>query len=189
MEKQMNNGVIGLGILVGIIIFLIFLFWFFTSEVLLAFIAGASPTVVLVYLQNRKENKEHRNWLLRNKKACLAEIVDIFMSLLQDKESNEKRKSAKLFQRIQYLQPALLVWGSPSTLRAWNEMQEISSDGDSENAIRRAEKFFRVIRKELGHSDSSLKPGEVLATILKPEEKKKALDVCKGEVYKGTAKT
>lgn len=181
MNRQMIIGLVGL---IGIIGFIIFLFWFFTPEVLLAFIAGASPSVILLYLQNRKEEKEHRNWLLRNKEAFLAEIADIFVSSLHDTKNSKEEKGKRVLQRIKHLQPALFVWGSPSILRAWNEIQERSTAGDSlEDATRKGERFFRTIRKELGHDDSSLKPGEVWATLLKPEDKQKALDACKGEVY------
>ena len=181
MSKQMIIGFVGL---IGIIGFLIFLFWFFTPEVLLAFMAGATPSAILLYLQNRKEEKEYSNWLLRNKEACLAEIVDIFISSLHDTKGSEEEKGKRVLQRIKRLQPALFVWGSPSILRAWDEIQERSTAGDSlENSIRKGERFFRTIRKELGHDDSSLKPGEVWATLLKPEEKQKALDACKDEVY------
>ena len=181
MNKHLIIGFVGL---IGIISFIIFLFWFFTPEVLLAFIAGATPSVILLYLQNRKEEKEHHNWLLRNKEACLAEIADIFVSSIYDERSSEQERNKKVLERLKRLKPALFVWGSPSILRAWNEMQEMSAVDESlENGIRRGEKFFRTIRKELGHDDSSLEPGELWASLLKAEEKQKALDACKGEVY------
>lgn len=181
MNKHLIIGFVGL---IGIISFIIFLFWFFTPEVLLAFIAGATPSVILLYLQNRKEEKEHHNWLLRNKEACLAEIVDIFISSLHDTKGREEEKAKRVIQRIKSLQPALFVWGSPSIICAWNEMQEkFSAGGSIENATRTGERFFRAIRKELGHDDTSLKPGELWATLLKPGEKQKALDACKGEIY------
>ena len=181
---MVKQRIIGLVALLTIIGFMAFLFWFFSPEVLLAFIAGAAPSIVLLYLQNRKEKKEHHKWLLRNKEACLAEIVDIFIFLTDDQQSSDEQKNKILLQRIKRLRPALFVWGTPQVLRAWDELQEISSDDDSlENITRRGEKFFRTIRKALGHDDSSLNPGELWATLLKPEEKLIALDACKNEVY------
>lgn len=181
MIKQQVIGILALLIILG---FLALLIRLLSTEVLLAFIAGAMPSVVLLYLQNRKEKKDDYNWLLRNKEACLAEIVDIFISLANDQQSSEEQKNKLLLQRVKRLQPALFVWGSPQVLRAWNELQEIPSDGETlENTIRRGEKFFRAIRKALGHDDSFLKPGELWATLLKSEEKQTALDACKNEVY------
>ena len=55
---------------------------------------------------------------------------------------------------------------------------------DFSKRIKAGERFLRAIRKELGHNDSSMSPGEVLATMLKPEDKQAALDACKGEVSK-----
>ena len=181
MKQQVFITSIVFVVLVGIIVFL---FWYFTPGNLSAYIAGLMPSVVLWYSQIRKEKSEHHDWLLRNKEACLAEIVDIFISQLQDKESSERAKNAKLLERIKYLQSGLFVWGSPTILHAWNEMQETSVEGISvEEATRRGEKLFRIIRKELGHDDSSLKPGGLWATMLKPEEKEMAFEACRGEVY------
>ncbi len=167
--------------------FIFFLFWFFSKvshEILLGLFAGLTPSGVLWYLQNRKDEKEHHNWLLRNKEAYLTEMVDVFISLLHDKKSSAEKKAEKLEKRLLRLQPALFVWGTPVVIHAWNQMQlNIKDSNDLDNVIRNGERFFRSIRKELGHDDSLLKPGELWAALLRPGDKQRALDACKGETY------
>ena len=163
------------------------LFWFFSKvshEILLGLFAGLVPSLVILHIQNRKNQVEHHNWLLRNKEAFLTEIVDIFISPLHDEKGSEKAKNDKILKRLNRFLPALFVWGSPSIFRAWSELIQ-STDPDSlEDSIKKYERFFRAIRKELGYDDSSLAPGEVSAILLKLEDKQKALDACKDEIYK-----
>ena len=181
MKKQMIADIFVLALLAA---FLYFLFQYFTPEVLLAFIAGLTPTVVLLYLQNRKEKRDHHNWLLRSKEACFVEIFNIFISLAHAAEEDTEERNKKLRARLMPLQTAILAWGSPSFLLAWTEMQKLSADDSMENTIRKGERFYRAIRKELGHDDSSLAPGQVWGVLLTPDDRQEALDVCKGEVYK-----
>ena len=186
MEKK--ESVTGFLILAILIFGVVFLLKNISSDIWVGLMALLSSGV-LVYLQKRKEEREHRNWLLRNKEAYLTDIVDLLISSIQDKESSEKVKQAKLLKRLKHLKPALMLWGSPSFIRAWDLMQQMPTGVDSETAIATGEKFFRAIRKELEHDDSSLKPGEISATILlKHEDKQIALDACKNEVYEQVKK-
>ena len=182
MKKDIFLGIVSLLV---IIVLIWLLFSTVSQEILLGLFVGLTPSIVLYYLHIRKEERDRHDWLLRNKNAYLTEIVDILVSSGYNKEGSEEKKTATLLKRFEHLRPALLVWGAPSVLHAWNELQQISHDTDSvESIIRKSERFFRVIRKELKHDDSKLAPGMVWATLLKPEEKQKSLDACKGEVYK-----
>ncbi|MDD9868773.1 MAG: hypothetical protein OXU50_02600 [Gammaproteobacteria bacterium] len=164
------------------------LFWFFSSvphEILVGIFVGLVPSGILWHLQIRKEKREHRNWLLRNKEAYLTELVDILISSLHDEKGSEEEKVLKIRNKLKHFLPALLVWGTPPMLRAWNDLQNSRAKGgeSEEDFIKGGERFFRTIRKELGHDDSALKPGELWATLIRSEEKQKVLDACKDEVY------
>ena len=158
--------------------------WFFniSPDIWVGLIAGLSPYGVTVYLQKRKEEREHYDWLLRNKEACLTEMVDVIMSLLHDVKKGKKIDEDELLEKFQQLQPAMMLWGEPSVIDAWGSIQQSSSRG-LEEIIRSGERLFRAIRKELGVDDSSLKLGELWAALLKPEDKQTALDACNNEVY------
>ena len=153
---------------------------YFQPETLLAFFAGSVPTLIYWFALRRKEKQERENWILRDKKAYLIELVSMYDSFIQSKGSDEV-KQRQLLKRFKSFRPALLIWGSPSVIKLWNELSDISSD--STEGIRRAEKLFRAIRKELGHKDSQLPPGEIVATLIISEDKEKVREACQDEKY------
>ncbi len=175
---------LGVVIFLAIIIGLVFIFRNVDYQILLGVIVGLIPSGVLWHLQKKKDEKDHRDWLLRNREAYLLEIVDILISSASMKESSEEKKLKNMLDRLKNFNSAILVWGSPSMLRAWNEMQQVPVGVGIKQATRNGERFLRKIRKELGHDDSKLKPGEVWATLLIPKDKQGALDACRNEVYK-----
>ena len=177
---------------IAILVIAVFLFWMFFSipgEILLGLVVGLIPSGVIWHLQSKRDAKAHRDWLLTNKDAYLIEIVDTLISLIQNKDHSADKQSKILIKRIQDFQPALLCQGSPAVIRAWDELQEnitnsrSDSDGGIKSTIRAGERFFRVIRKELGREDSALKPGEIWSSLLVKEDKHLALDACKNEKY------
>ena len=184
MKKQIFFGFLFLAFVLGV------LFWFFSNvshEILLGLFVGLTPSVILWYSQKNKEEKEHKNWLLRNKEAFLIDFMDIFISSCQDKTSNAKQKEETALKRMHHIQLALLVWGSSAMFRAYDEFLKVTGE-DLAGKTRTGERFFRIIRNELGHDDSTLAPGAVWGHILKPEDKQQALDICKGEIYEWDVK-
>lgn len=153
---------------------------YFQPETLLAFFAGSLPSLIYWSAQKRKERRERENWILRDKYAYLIELVSMYDSFIQSKGSDEA-KQRQLLKRFKSFRPALLIWGSPSVIKMWNELPNISSD--STEGIRQAEKLFRTIRKELDHDDSQLPPGEIVATLIIPEEKERVREACQDEEY------
>ena len=184
MKKQIFFGFLFLAFVLGVP------FWFFSNvshEILLGLFVGLTPSVILWYSQKNKEEKEHKNWLLRNKEAFLIDFMDIFISLSQDKTSNAKQKEEIVLKRMHHIQLALLVWGSSAMFRAYEELLKATGE-DFASKTRSGERFFRIIRNELGHDDSALAPGAVWAHLLKSEDKQQALDACKGEIYEWDVK-
>lgn len=181
MNKDVIIGFLAFLVIVGL---LLWVFSAISHEILFGVLVGLVPSGILFYQERQKAKMEYRNWLLRNKEACLIELVDTFISGLYDKKSSEEKKAEKIMKKLQMIQSSLLIWGSPSLIGAWNELQtSIGTSKSDEETMRHSEKFFRVIRKELDHDDSDLAPGEIWATILKSDEKQKVLDACKGEIY------
>lgn len=167
--------VLGMMVLVALVVIR-----YFQPETLLAFFAGLLPSLIYWSAQRRKEKQERENWVLRDNKAYLIELVSMFDSFIQDKGSDEA-KQRKFLRRFKSFRPALLIWGSPSVIKLWNELKDVSSD--STEGIRKAEKLLRTIREDLGHKDSSLKPGEVIATLVKYGDKEKVYKACENDKY------
>ncbi len=183
MNKQNDRSKksIALGLL--IIAGLVLLFWYLLSNnfnLFAGLMAGLTPSMITIYLQRENQEQEHRNWLLRDKNAFLVDIMDIFTSI---SNSDRKMTQKKLLERIKSIQPALLAHASSKVLKAWDDVKNVEKYGDVERGIRNGERFFRVIRKDLGHDDSDLLPGAIMATIIIAEDKQEAFDACKGEKY------
>lgn len=174
---------------IGFAVFLVIaalVVWFFIAtelDILLGVLVGLVPSAILLYQERQKAKREDRNWLLRNKEACLIEMVDAIISGISDKKGTKEERAARMVERLQMLRSPLLIWGSPSFISAWNQFQRTSHGGDPSEIFKASERLFRAIRKELEHDDSDLVPGEVLATILRLEDKGIALDACRGENY------
>lgn len=168
-------------VVLGMIVFVAFIaIKYFQPETLLALIAGLVPSIIYWSVQRRKERKERENWILRDKKAYLLEIVNILNSILISQEG-EGIKQRKLKKRVESFRPALLTWGSAPMIKIWNELTNMTND--STEIIQNGEKLLRAIRKDLGHNDSSLKPGDVMAILVQSEEKEKVYEACKDDKY------
>ena len=186
--------VLFVGLSAGIIWLIYFLF---TSNpnLLLGLVLGLTPTAVTIWQYKQQTKLEHKQWLLRDRDACLIETIDVFVSLLQEqKKTNSKQQVDKFLERFKDLRIAVFTHGSASTLKAWDvlmvEMVKQSQAAISQVAtisenetLRAGERFFRTIRRDLGHDDSDLQPGELWGTLFDEELKKKALKACKDEDY------
>lgn len=178
MSKNWNVA-IGSALILG---FFLFMYWLISSNANLAIglIAGLMPSFITIWQYKQQVEREHKNWLMRNREACLVETIDIFISLVREnKEYSEK----KLEQRVKRLLPALFAHASAPTLKAWEKMKEISPHTNQRDIIRKGERFFRAIRKDLGHDDSELRAGALYGTLLDADGKQQALKACKGETY------
>ena len=165
--------------IVGIIGLVYFLF---TSkqDLFIGLLAGLVPTAVTIWQYRKQTKREHEQWLLRNRDAFMIEIINIFVSMLDRKDKTDSEQEQKeLLERIRALRPALLAHAPASTLRAYTALQDLSG----KNTMREGERFFRAIRKDLGHDDSKLKPGEVWGTLLDKEGREEILRSCRGERY------
>ncbi len=175
-DRSKKSIALGLVIIAG----LVWLFWYLLSNnfnLFAGLMAGLTPSMITIYLQRENQKREHQNWILRNKDAFLIEIIDIYTSLLGPNKKQDVEK------RLRNIQPALLAHGSGGTLKAWEEMASLTKGESPDAIIRRGERFFRALRKDLGRDDSKVRAGAVWAIILKPEDRQKAFDACKGEKY------
>lgn len=153
-------------------------FKYFTRETLIALIAGALPSLIFWRTQIRKERQDHRNWVLRNKEAFLIEFIDSLSQRLNNTDKSATKQEKELLKTLDYLRPALIAWGSPSIIEAWNNLGRIKESNSTEG-IKQGEKLLRTIRKELGHDDSNLEKGEVMAFFIKGDEKDSVIKACK----------
>lgn len=153
-------------------------------DIFVGVIVGLLPSIILVYQRKKEREEDYKNWLLQNRGGCAIELVDILISTsFNSNGSTEKSEQYVILKRVKRLMPSLLVWGSPKLLKQWEGMQTPPAGEAAEEVARRGERFIRVIRQSLGHDDSQLAPGALLASIVKPDEKDQIYKACQGERY------
>ena len=169
-------------------------------QLFIGLIAGLIPTVITLYTQKKIRETERRNWLSRNREAFLVEWVDILVGQMLKSKTQPLTiriftwifdcilyclflKANPLLVRLADIKSPLVTYGSARSIRLWNEFSSNKDNSDSSETIKSGEKFLRSIREDLGIEGHELQPGELLATLLSPEDRQQVLDDCKGERY------
>ena len=154
---------------------------------ILAFVALATLifTIVTYRIDKKNErddkNREHKEWILRNKEAFLIEIIDIIIEASND-ETDDDEVSDDMVKRVKLLHPAFFAHGKKDFLDAWYNFQ-IAPKDDSSKTFIESERLLRAIRKELGHDDSKIPPGHILMSIIKIGEREELLEHFKDVKY------
>ncbi len=82
-----------------------------------------------------------------------------------------------MLKKIMLFKKALLVWGSPDIIEAWNHFELVSEKSPTpDTMLTEMEKILRAIRKDLGHDDSQLKFGSIFALLIVAEDKKRLFE-------------
>lgn len=189
MEKNNSTRSIIKGLIFLIAIFVTFvlvIYWLHDQglDLLIGLVIGLVPTFITFYQRKKERDEDYRNWLMQNKDACAIELVNSFLTLAFEKSNlTEKRQHQFTVTRIKQLMPAMITWASPQLINQWERTASGSHLGDEGETIKQGERLLRTVRKDLGHDDSKLKPGTLWAMLIKPDEKKKVYDACKGENY------
>ena len=64
-----------------------------------------------------------------------------------------------------------MLWASEEVIIAWRDFKNIESSSDDPYlALRKIDKLYRAIRKDLGHNDNNLKDLDLIKINLKDPE-------------------
>lgn len=142
-----------------------------SSEVLIAIvtvIGGLFSVLIARYV----EASNDRQAKLREKKvpiheAFLEAIVGRMMTIGNANEGQRERETNALVEELTKLTPSLIIWASDDVLREWSRYRRHDlQSGDPMRGIIRLESVLRAIRRDLGHRNWGLKPGDVLGTYI-----------------------
>ena len=126
--------------------------------------------------QTKKREIDARHFA--NKREGYTQFIDMLFDFIESSKNNKKLTEKEMLPKIILFKKALLIWGGPNTIKAWNQFEIKSSDKLApEKALEEMEKILREIRKDLGHDDSKLESGNLLGLFLIAEDKKKLLRV------------
>ncbi|MDH5639612.1 MAG: hypothetical protein OEZ04_14085 [Nitrospinota bacterium] len=120
----------------------------------------------------------------------LEKIKKLKSSSADTSSKGEDKKKEKLQEDMMEFKKGLMTWGSSKAIRAWNDFEMLSGEGPIENQqpeekIKEfnsaSDNFLRVIREDLGHDDSSLKPGSLWGLILNAKSKRELFEQLKDQ--------
>jgi hypothetical protein len=119
-------------------------------------IAGAVGVIGAAVLQRRWEKRQE---LERLRRAQMAPIYEQLITTL--KEGLAEAEAAEFFKD---LTTKLVLYGPPVIIREWNQfrMHGVSEDTSDPTSLLNYEKLLLLMRRDLGHDDSSLEEGDLL---------------------------
>jgi hypothetical protein len=140
----------------------------------LAVLTAAISVGTLVYTQNKNARREIDSRHFARKAEVYERILSIINELMVASRNNEELPEGYLLEQLTAIQPQLLIWAGPEVLRAWQGISEAPDEGNG--PLIAGNNLMAALRKELGHhNDEVLGPLGLIATFLKPEDRRKLL--------------
>lgn len=127
---------------------------------------AALTAAIIAHHFSKKREISARHFI--EKQRAYKEIFDITFDFVSSNVTNQAVTDDDLMQKMIAIKKSLMIWASPEVLKAWIDIQRTADVNQSpEAAILKWENLYRLIRKDLGHNDSSLPKGELMGLILK----------------------
>jgi hypothetical protein len=145
-------------------------------------VAGATGLLLAAVIQRRWEKKQE---LERVRRERMAPIYEELVEILQDAEAAQT-KAAAFFKD---LTTKLLLYGPPTIIKEWNAFRRygVSEDSSDPTTLLNYEKFLLLVRKDFGHDDSGLVPGDLLRMYVNDFDEMNALWLAKQNTEPGAS--
>lgn len=124
--------------------------------------ATALGAIVAVVIQRSREKRQELEQSHREK---LAPIYEELLDNMRDFESREEAENEAFFKR---LQTKLLLYGPTPVIQEWLAWRRLGETLTEPNItlVLTWERVLRAIRKDLGHDDTDLQPGDLLRVFV-----------------------
>lgn len=127
---------------------------------------------VAVFAHYQTKNREINARLFAEKRDGYMHMIDLIFELVRSQKTGGVVSEEILVEKMMDFKKALIIWGGPNVIEAWNGFEMKSADGlSAETVMVEMEKILRSIRKDLGHNDSLLKFGNLSGLLLIAEDK------------------
>lgn len=144
-------------------------------------IAGIGAVAAALWTQTRIRKREREARLYDKKLGAYQELVNLYFDILShNKQQGRSATQRDLQKAMLNCKKAFIMWASADFIREWNQLEVQSDEEKTHNRsdLERTLMFdsiLRLIRKDLGHDDSTLPAGSLIATILVTPDKKRAM--------------
>ncbi|MGE4535591.1 MAG: hypothetical protein AB7D37_00785 [Desulfovibrio sp.] len=153
----------------------IFLLIFYVSvNVKVGVIAFIGAVAVAIYNHNKNMERERVSRLFPEKKDAYERIFDLIFGIVYESKIGKKTDEKGNLKKVIDLKKKLMVWGSAEAIDFFNKLEIVSTmQGEEFGVILHYDSLIKILRKDLGHDDSKLKPGDLVALVLTSEDKKR----------------
>jgi hypothetical protein len=109
--------------------------------------------------------KEHRE----QKIPIYMELLGFLFRFLMGEKTGRTPSEKEVLEFVELFNQKFMVWGSDSVLKSWVEYRKHFASGepsDTKTAMLLLEKLIREIRRDLGHKNRNLVPGDILSLFI-----------------------
>ena len=146
------------------------------ASVKAALIGFSGVILAAVAAHHQTKKREINARLFADKREGYSHVIDLIFDLLRATKKKQELSSEELLEKMLLFKKALIIWGGPKAITAWNEFEMGSGRAESDKeTFQRMEKILRAIREDLGHDDMTLAAGSLLALLIVPEDKETVL--------------
>lgn len=133
---------------------------------------GSVAAVIWAHNSAKRRDIEARHFT--EKRAAYVGLVNTMYDVMVGKKVGKKPiTSIQLATKLLDFKKMLLIWASAKVIKEWNkiETRHLSDENDPVTTMLIWDDFLREMRKDLGKNDSKLPRGELVALMLKADEK------------------
>lgn len=137
------------------------------ASVAAALVTASLGLIGLWYAQWQSKTRD----IAESHRASKIEVYNVFFDLVEKFQTNEIADLTEenipewLKSDYQKLNRGLLLWASPGVITAYLNFRTVAGGGG--DILKAADAMYREIRKDLGNSNSQLKPGDLIRIGLK----------------------
>lgn len=195
LMKNIIIGILVLGIIVYIVVWLIGLFLGYVgvfvnrlsnmdAVVIVALITGSVSILGVVISSIVSKIVEYRQntkrYLYEKKEEPYSEFIEMVYKIQEKGKAKENINDEEMLDNIFSFSKKLTLWGSNKVIRKWLAFRKISQEqNDNTENLFMLEEIIFEIRKDMGQKKSGLEKGDILAFFVNdiedylPKDKKK----------------
>ena len=143
------------------------------AEALTTVFAALATVIGVMWTHTLAKEREIAEREFANKRSSYSGLLNLIFDLFAGvKKGKTIPINNKLITRMMNIKKDLLTWADIKVIRAWNDVETISSHGgDGMQVLGKLDALLRAIRKDLGKEDWGIKEGELFSLMLAAEER------------------
>ena len=178
------NKTVGYIVMLVTAAFCVWLLWLFIVNIrkaessvivgLIGFLGMISAALVTHY-QTKKREISSRHFA--DRRDGYMKMIDLIFDIMQATKKDEKLSQEEMIEKIIPFKKTILIWGGTKIIEAWNqfELTDLNSE-DSTARLLKMDHVLKAIRKDLGHDDSTMSPGSLIALFIVAKDKNMVLE-------------